>query len=348
MEVLREEQGAKSENRMPSIVEAGALAVATTVTPHNPTFDLKSSYNEEYIDEKLIGHKPQIPVEPPIERKMNTSTRFMIVSLLPLLIPIFVCATTVFKMGKSKENVIEEPEQTTTKQPEQPTTKQPEQPTTEQPEQTTTKQPEQPTTEEPEQTTTKQPEQPTTKQPEQPTTEQPMQPTTEEPMQPTTEEPMQPTTEQPTSEQLTLLQEISDLDDKIKSMVRDYVDISKGENGTLLDVYDLLRALFKLEDRTRVLVELCVNDKKRRNAAVKHTFEIFKSMWKVFKGAKIYECNVMLKIRLYLEWASMMGDEEMSSAVEAFEEELLGPRSSITLKQLWIDMKKGKLQLYDF
>jgi len=111
MEVLREE-GAKSKNRVPGIVEAGALAIATTVTPHNPTFDLRPSCNEEYIDEKLIGHKPQIPVEPPIERKMNTSTRFMIVSLLPILIPIyiFVFSTTAFIMGKSKKDVIEQPQ----------------------------------------------------------------------------------------------------------------------------------------------------------------------------------------------------------------------------------------------
>jgi len=113
MEVLREEE-AKSKNRVPGIVEVGALAAATTVRAHNPTSDLRPSYNDEYIDKNLIEQKSQtplvIPVESPIKRKMNTNTRLIwIVSLLPIIL---FATTTVFKMWKSevKENNEESPE----------------------------------------------------------------------------------------------------------------------------------------------------------------------------------------------------------------------------------------------
>jgi len=104
MEVLREEE-AKSKNRVPGIVEVGALAAATTVRAHNPTSDLRPSYNDEYIDKNLIEQKSQtplvIPVESPIKRKMNTNTRLIwIVSLLPIIL---FATTTVFKMWKSEE-----------------------------------------------------------------------------------------------------------------------------------------------------------------------------------------------------------------------------------------------------
>jgi len=107
MEVFREVHGPKSKNRMPGIVEAGALAIATTVKHHNPTFEFRPSYN----DEKLIEQKPHtmvIPVEPPLKWKINTSTRLMTVSLVTV-VAIILLASTVFKKWKSEENVIEEP-----------------------------------------------------------------------------------------------------------------------------------------------------------------------------------------------------------------------------------------------
>jgi len=93
MEVLREPQRPKSKHRMPGIVEAGALAIAATIKHHNPTSDLWPSYNDEYIDEKLIERPKMRPY-------VNTNIRpIWILSLLPIII----FATYVFKMWKSEK-----------------------------------------------------------------------------------------------------------------------------------------------------------------------------------------------------------------------------------------------------
>jgi len=102
MEVLREKE-AKSKNRMPGLVKAGALAMATTVKPHNPTSDRSPSSNDKGVEKLIEKHQTMAPsVEPPIRPRMNTNISPLLIvpsTFLSILFAIFV-----FKMWKSGHN----------------------------------------------------------------------------------------------------------------------------------------------------------------------------------------------------------------------------------------------------
>merc|ERR1711967_162948 len=102
MDVLRKKE-AKSKNRMPGLVKAGALAMATTVKPHNPTSDRSPSSNDKGVEKLIEKHQTMAPpVESPIRPRMNTNIRPLLIvpsTFLSILFAIFV-----FKMWKSGDN----------------------------------------------------------------------------------------------------------------------------------------------------------------------------------------------------------------------------------------------------
>jgi len=105
MECLRkaEEKSKESENRMPSIVEAGALAVATTVKPHSLTSNNDITPIASFPKECLIEESfYRLPVSQKPPRRVNTVIQHNL-ERNRLLVLMILFATSGFVMWNGEE-----------------------------------------------------------------------------------------------------------------------------------------------------------------------------------------------------------------------------------------------------
>merc|ERR1719376_1333913 len=105
MECLRkaEEKSKESENRMPSIVEAGALAVATTVKPHSLTSNNDITPIASFPKECLIEESfYRLPVSQKPPRRVNTVIQHNL-ERNRLLVMVILFAASGFVMWNGEE-----------------------------------------------------------------------------------------------------------------------------------------------------------------------------------------------------------------------------------------------------